>query len=431
VVYQNGGSVGEAHASPVFFQERLPEFAFKFRNLLRHSGVGHMQRRGRGVHGSTCRNGMECAQALKIKHVEILNQSVKNKSLVLNGHGRDYACRSGFQEVPMTAINALLQERETSSGRGYAAKLALAFAAIYLLWGSTYLAIRYSVETIPPLLTAGIRFSVAGSILFAWAWTRGFRPKREHWMAGAIVGALLFLFSHGMLYWAEQTVASGLAALLIATEPMFILLLGWLAGQQKISRLSALGLGLGVLGVGLLTRAELAMTTSSLLGFAAVLLASASWAAGVVISPKLRLPEEALARTAIPLLCGAVMLLIAAGISGEIQRTHWLAISLRSVLGLGYLITFGSVVAFTAYMWLLQRCPPTLVATHAYANPVVAVLLGWLFASEQVDARVWLASLAILGAIVLIRQGERKAAKPTPVAVPTGANRGKEEALAG
>jgi drug/metabolite transporter (DMT)-like permease len=164
-----------------------------------------------------------------------------------------------------------------------------------------------------------------------------------------------------------------------------------------------------------------------------VLLASASWAAGVVISPRVRLPADALARTAIPLLCGAVMLLIAAGVTGEIQRTQWSAISLRSVLGLGYLITFGSVVAFTAYMWLLQRCPPTLVATHAYANPVVAILLGWLFASEQVGARVLLASAAILGAIVLIRQGERRVATPTPTpaALPTGANRGKEQALAG
>jgi len=303
----------------------------------------------------------------------------------------------------------------TGNGRVYAVKLALAFAAIYLVWGSTYLAIRYSVETIPPLLTAGVRFSVAGTILFAWAWARGFRPKREHWMAGAVVGALFFLVSHGMLYWAEQTVASGLAALLIATEPMFILVLGWLAGQQRISPLSALGLGLGVLGVGLLTGAELAMRSSSLLGLAAVLLASISWAAGVIVSPRLRLPADALARTAIPLVCGALMLLIAAGVSGEFHRAQWSAISLRSIFGLGYLIVFGSVVAFTAYTWLLQQCPPTLVATHTYANPVVAVLLGWLFASEPLTARVVLASLAILGAIVLIRRGERTVATMAPV----------------
>ena len=316
----------------------------------------------------------------------------------------------------------------TGNGRGYAVKLALAFSAIYLVWGSTYLAIRYSVETIPPLMTAGIRFSVAGIILFAWAWARGFRPKREHWMAGAVVGALFFLVSHGMLYWAEQTVASGLAALLIATEPMFILVLGWLTGQQRISLLSALGLGLGVLGVGLLTGAELAMKSSGLLGLAAVLLASISWAAGVVVSPRLRLPADALARTAIPLVCGALMLLIAAGVSGEFQRAQWSAISVRSMLGLGYLIVFGSVVAFTAYTWLLQQCPPTLVATHTYANPVVAVLLGWLFASEPLNARVVLASLAILGAIVLIRRGERTVAAIGPaVALQTAEIRRSQE----
>jgi drug/metabolite transporter (DMT)-like permease len=301
------------------------------------------------------------------------------------------------------------QSRELATGqrREHVIKLALAFAATYLLWGSTYLAIRYSVETIPPLVTAAIRFSVAGCILFAWTWRRGFRPNREHWIAGTIAGALFFLVSHGILYWAEQTVASGLAALLIATEPMFILVLGWLAGQQKISRLSLLGLGIGVLGVGLLTGADLAMKNSNLLGLAAVLLGSVSWAAAVVLSPKLHLPEEPLARTAIPLLCGAVLLLIGAGVSGELHRIQWSAISLRSVLGLGYLIIFGSVVAFTAYTWLLQQCPPTLVATHAYANPVVALLLGWWFASEPLTARVVLASLAILGAIVLIRRGER------------------------
>jgi drug/metabolite transporter (DMT)-like permease len=320
------------------------------------------------------------------------------------------------------------REPATGHGRGYAVKRGLAFAAIYLVWGSTYLAIRYSVETIPPLVTAGIRFSVAGTILFAWAWARGFRPKREHWMAGAVVGALFFLVSHGMLYWAEQTVASGLAALLIATEPMFILVLGWLARQQRISRLSALGLGLGVLGVGLLTGAELAMKSSSLLGLAAVLLASVSWAAGVVISPRLRLPADALARTAIPLICGAVMLLMAAGVSGEFHRIQWSAISLRSVLGLGYLIIFGSVVAFTAYTWLLQQCPPTLVATHTYANPVVAVLLGWLFASEPLNARVALASVAILGAIVLIRRGEQiSAARRLPAVSRTAEDPPSEE----
>jgi drug/metabolite transporter (DMT)-like permease len=296
---------------------------------------------------------------------------------------------------------------EPAGGRGDAVKLALAFAAIYLVWGSTYLAIRYAVETIPPLVTAGIRHSVAGSILLAWAWARGFRPRREHWIAGLVIGALFFLGGHGTLHWAEQYVGSGMAALLIATEPMFILLLAAAMGQQRIRIFSALGLGLGIAGVAVLLGGELTLKGSSLAGLIAVLFGSLSWATGVVISPKVKLPDDALGRTALPTLCGAAMLLIAAGVTGEFHNTHWATISSRSLLGLAFLILFGSVVSFTAYTWLLQRCPPALVATHTYANPVVAVLLGWLLAGEALNMRVVAASVAILGAIVLIRRGER------------------------
>lgn len=292
--------------------------------------------------------------------------------------------------------------------RGESIKVALAFVSIYLVWGSTYLAIRYAVETIPPLITAGIRHTVAGGILLAWACAKGYRPRREHWTAGIVLGALFFLIGHGSLHWAEQHVASGLAALLIATEPMFILVLAWASGQQKISRLSALGLAVGAVGVAILTGAELSSKDTSFIGMTAVLLGSLSWAAGVVITPKLKLPTEALARTAVPLVCGAVMLLATAGLTGEFQSLHWSSVSLKSILGLAFLIFFGSIVAFTAYTWLLQRCPPTLVATHTYANPVVAVLLGWLLASEPLTARVVLASVTILGAIVLIRRGEKE-----------------------
>lgn len=295
---------------------------------------------------------------------------------------------------------------------GDSIKIALAFVAIYLVWGATYLAIRYAVETVPPLVTAGIRHTIAGGVLLAWACIRGYRPRREHWIAGSIIGALFFLIGHGSLHWAEQHVASGLAALLIATEPMFILLLAWLSGQQKISRLSALGLAVGVVGVAILTGVELSSKDTSLIGMLAILLGSLSWAAGVVISPKLKLPTDALARTAVPLVCGAAMLLVSAGLAGEFHTLHWSAISLKSILGLAFLIFFGSIVAFTAYTWLLQRCPPTLVATHTYANPVVAVLLGWLVAGEALTLRVLLASVAILGAIVLIRKGERTTGHP-------------------
>jgi drug/metabolite transporter (DMT)-like permease len=298
--------------------------------------------------------------------------------------------------------------------RSHAIKLALAFVAIYVIWGSTYLAIRFAVETIPPLVTAGIRHSIAGGIMLTWAWLRGFRPTRQQWMAGLVLGFFFFLVGHGTLHWAEQYVGSGLAALLIATEPMFILVLAWMMGRQKISLLSALGLGLGVAGVAMLTGAELTVKGSSLLGLLAVLLGSLSWSFGVVISPRLKLPSDALGRTALPTICGAAMLLIAAGVTGEFQHTHWASISLRSIFGLGYLITFGSVIAFTAYTWLLQQCPPALVATHTYANPVVAVILGWLLAHEALSLRVVLSSVAILGAIVLIRRGEQSVVEIKP-----------------
>jgi len=172
-----------------------------------------------------------------------------------------------------------------SRDRSYAIKLALAFVAIYVIWGSTYLAIRYAVETIPPLVAAGIRHSLAGGIMLTWAWWRGFRPTRQQWVAGFALGALFFLIGHGSLHWAEQYVGSGLAALLTATEPMFILVLGWMMGQQKISLLSALGLGLGVVGVAMLTGAELTVKGSSLWGLLAVLLGSLS-------SSALQLPDR-------------------------------------------------------------------------------------------------------------------------------------------
>jgi drug/metabolite transporter (DMT)-like permease len=299
-----------------------------------------------------------------------------------------------------------------SGARFETLKLGLAFAAIYLVWGSTYLAIRYAVETIPPLITAGIRHSVAGGVLLAWACARGYRPRREHWVAGAIVGALFFLIGHGTLHWAEQHVASGLAALLFSTEAMFILVLAWASGQQKISRISGLGLLLGLAGVAILTGVELSARNSTLIGLLAVLAGSFSWAVGVVVSPKLVLPNDALARTAVPLVCGAVMLLAAAGLTGEFHQAHWAGVSLKSILGLAYLITFGSIVAFTAYTWLLQRCPPTLVATHTYVNPIVAALLGWLLAGEPFSLRILIASLVILGAIVLIRRGEKTTGQP-------------------
>ena len=287
--------------------------------------------------------------------------------------------------------------------------MALAFFSIYVIWGTTYLAIRYAVETIPPLVTAGIRHTTAGLILLGICWSRGFRPRREHWIAGMALGALFFLVGHGTLHWAEQYVASGLAALLVATEPLWILLLGAAMKQQKINWKNGLGLLLGLAGVAILTAREFATRSSLTWGVIAVLVGAASWSVGVCVSPRLRLPQDAMGRAAVPLVCGAGMLLVAAGISGEFSGLHWSAISQRSLLGLAYLIVFGSVVAFTAYTWLLQHCSPTLVATHTFVNPLVAVLAGWLWASEPMSVRIMVATAVILGAIVLIQRGDRHA----------------------
>ncbi|HVI09373.1 MAG TPA: EamA family transporter [Candidatus Binatia bacterium] len=311
----------------------------------------------------------------------------------------------------------VLKSKPDSAAGALSLKLVLAFIAIYIIWGSTFLAIRYAVQTIPPLVTAGLRHSVAGTILFAWAWLRGFRPTRRQWVAGAVQGALFFYCSHGLLHWAERYVESGMAALLMATEAIFILLFGWVLGQEKINRYSGVGVMLGIAGVALLTGAELGMKGSSMIGVAAILISSVAWSVGVVLAPRLKLPDDALGRTALPTLCGAAMLLVTAYFTGEIHRTHWEQISLRSALGLGYLIVFGSVIAFTAYVWLLQRVPPTLVATHTYVNPVVAVLLGWLLAGEVLNLRIVLASTVILAAIVLVRRGERAGQSLAPGAV--------------
>jgi drug/metabolite transporter (DMT)-like permease len=301
--------------------------------------------------------------------------------------------------------------------RSHAIKLVLAFLTTYVVWGSTYLAIRYAVATIPPLVAVAIRHTVAGGILLAWALARGYRPKREHLAAGFIVGLLYFALGHGLLHWAEKSISSAPAALLMATEPMFIMLVGWIMGQQRPHRLSGVGFVAGLAGVGILIGPDLTRHGSSTLGLIAALVSSLAWSVGVVVSARVKLPNDAVARTAMPLIFGAAMLWAAAIASGEWHGFHASDVSARSWMGLAFLIVFGSVIAFTAYTWLLQQCSPALVATHTYANPIVAVLLGWLLAGEVLSARLGLAAVVILGAIVLIRRGERAAAKGAAKAV--------------
>ncbi len=274
------------------------------------------------------------------------------------------------------------------------AMVLFSFLSIYLIWGSTYLAIRYAVETIPPLYTAGIRHLIAGLILLAWCLAKRLRPTWAQVRASFIIGAFFFLGGHGSLHWAEQKVPSGLASLLIASEPLWVFLLFAIVAKRWRSNATLLaGLVLGFGGVGLLMgRSALTAGPGVFLGSLAILVGAVSWSVGIVYSRQSHLS-------------GHPLLLTTLSIAGEYRGFSLASVSTRSWLALGYLIFFGSVVAFTAYNWLLEHYSPTLVATHTYVNPIVAVLLGWLVAGEAVTLNVLLSTALVIGAVMLVDRG--------------------------
>jgi drug/metabolite transporter (DMT)-like permease len=288
-------------------------------------------------------------------------------------------------------------------------RIVIAFAAIYLVWGSTYLAIRFAIETLPPLLTAAMRFIVAGPLLYAWARQNGGqRPTRRQWLAAAIAGGLLLLGGNGLVTWAEERVSSGLAALLAATVPLWMVLLDWAflrAGRPSLKVF--LGLALGLAGIMLLIGPAdlLGEHRVDLAGAGLVLLAALSWAIGSLYARRAPLPEAPLQGTAMEMIAGGVLLLLASGVKGEWGQVDFAAVSLSSWLALAYLTVFGSIVAFTAYTWLLRVSTPARISTYAYVNPVVAVLLGWALAGESLTAQMLLAAVVIVLAVVLITTG--------------------------
>lgn len=285
-------------------------------------------------------------------------------------------------------------------------RVVTAFAAVYLIWGSTYLAIRLAIETIPPFLMAGIRFLIAGAILYAWARWRGTPPPlRTHWLAATIVGGLLLVGGNGGVVWAEQRVPSGLTALLIATVPLWMAFLNWLRpGGVKPSNGVIAGLLLGFIGITLLVGpGELAGGHHvDSLGAAVLIMASLSWAAGSLYSRRAQLPASPLLTTGMEMLAGGALLLIAGSLADEWARFELSALSVRSSLALTYLIVFGALVGFTAYIWLLRVSTPAQASTYAYVNPVVAIFLGWALAGEPLTARTLLAAAIIVAAVVVI-----------------------------
>jgi len=286
----------------------------------------------------------------------------------------------------------------------------LSFLSIYVIWGSTYLAIRYAVETIPPLYTAGIRHLSAGSILLIWALAKGLRPTWHQIRASVVIGFFFFLIGHGSLHWAERVVPSGLAALLIAVEPIFVFLLSSAAARTwRLNGILLTGILMGLLGVGMLLRGTTGQPAHGLtLGSLAILVGAFSWSVGIIYSRRSHLSGSPLLLSALSLLSGAAMLLLTATIAGEAREFSFSRVSTRSWLALGYLIVFGSVIAFTAYSWLLEHYSPTLVATHTYVNPVVAVVLGWAYGGEALTVRVLLAASLVVLAVVLVDRGTNR-----------------------
>jgi drug/metabolite transporter (DMT)-like permease len=309
-----------------------------------------------------------------------------------------------------------------------------ALAIVYLVWGSTYLGIRFAIETLPPLLMAGSRFIVAGTILLAWQWRRGVpRPTRLHWRSAVIIAALLIVAGNGGVTWAEQHVPSGLAALMIGAMPIWMVMLDWLAfGGQRPGRQMALGLIGGLAGLALLIGpAEFAGESQiNAAGAGALILAEVGWATGSLYSRRAALPATPLLATGMEMLAGGVLLILLGTVLGEWSDLDPGSVSLRSTVAFIYLALIGSLVAFSAYIWLLNHTTSARAASYAYVNPVVAVVLGWALAGEDLSLRTVLAAAVIISSVVMIMSFRaRPAARPGTANLPPAG--GAVEASAG
>lgn len=284
-------------------------------------------------------------------------------------------------------------------------KVLTAYAAIYFVWGTTYLAIRYGVETFPPFLMMGIRCIVAGSILYSWGRLRGNAGITLKNVGPILfIGILFFLIGHGILAWAEQTVPSGIAALLIASEPLWVALIESRFTNDTVLTLRvSLGLLLGISGIVLLVLPQgFDFQNANVLGSLGILLGTFSWSIGAVYARNAGLPRSPLITSGAQLLTGGVLLCVTSYILGEWTAFSFSQVSLRSTLGLAYLITFGSIVTFSAYTWLLTVTSVTRISTHTFVNPVVAMLVGWAFADEVLTRQMLLATLLIVISVCLV-----------------------------
>jgi drug/metabolite transporter (DMT)-like permease len=283
----------------------------------------------------------------------------------------------------------------------------LAFAIIYFVWGSTFLAIRIGVAEVPPFFLAALRFLIAGVALYGWVSTRGKEPlpTPEQWRSVSLLAFLIFVCDYGLLFWAEQRVPSGIAAVMMALIPAFTALAEIvLLGTQRLTLRLALALGIGIAGVALLMTDSLDLGGAPVdrVGAVALIFAAASWSVGSALARKVPLPPSKVMSSGAQMMVGGGFLALAAIGLGEFRGFDPGAVSLRAWLALLYLIVPGSILAFTAYVWLIHRESPTKVGTYAYVNPVVAVLLGYFLAGEPLDARTLLGTACVLVSVVVI-----------------------------
>lgn len=290
-------------------------------------------------------------------------------------------------------------------------KIWVALLALYIVWGSTYLAIRFAVESIPPFFHAGLRFLIAGLILLTWRKAAGDPlPTRKQWGSLFVVGTLLLLGGNGLVSWAEQTIPSGIAALIVGAVPMFLVVAEAIRpGGVKPTPRVIIGLLIGFFGIYLLVGPSEFSGGMHLnpLGVIALLIAASLWATGSIYSKHADLPKSALMMTGGEMLMGSISLFLVSLLTGELKGFSFAHVTTNSWLGLVYLITVGSMIGFVSYAWLLQNAPISLVATYAYVNPLVAVFLGFLFASEDLSLRILAASIIIIGSVVFINSGSR------------------------
>jgi drug/metabolite transporter (DMT)-like permease len=303
-------------------------------------------------------------------------------------------------------------------------KILLAFAIIYFVWGSTYLAIRVGVDEVPPFLLAGGRFFVSGIVLYGWMRLKGIpSPSARQWAGASLLGALIFLVDYGCLFWAEQRVPSGIAAVVLATIPVFITLLEiiFLRTQRLTVRLG-LALLMGLSGVAVLTVHSLSFggVPINRAGALALLVAAFTWSLATILTQRLDLPASKPMSAAVQMLTGGAQLFLLAAVSGEFAGFHPQAVSAKAWFALLYLIVAGSIVGFTAYVWLLHHESPTKVGTYAYVNPVVAVALGYLVGGESVGPRMLVGALLVVISVITITTTPKKSSQrrnPAEIAV--------------